>query len=107
MIGEYLSALSNSAALHGRETAYMVWGIEDGTKAVVGTSFKPRRAKKGAEELENWLMRGLHPQVNFKIQEWTQEEKHVVLFEIPRASHAPVRLGSEEFIRVGSLKKNL
>jgi ATP-dependent DNA helicase RecG len=39
--------------------------------------------------------------------EWTHEEKPVVLFEIPRASHAPVRFGSEEFIRVGSLKKKL
>jgi ATP-dependent DNA helicase RecG len=31
----------------------------------------------------------------------------VVLFEIPRATHAPVRFGSEEFIRIGSLKKKL
>ena len=47
----------------------MVWGIEDGTKKVVGTTFKPRQAKKGNEELENWLMRSLHPQVNFKMHE--------------------------------------
>lgn len=107
VIGEYLSALPNSAALHGRNTAYLVWGIEDSTKNVVGTSFKPRKAKKGAEELENWLMRSLHPQVNFKIHEWTHQGKPVVLFEIPRATHAPVRFGSEEFIRVGSLKKKL
>ena len=44
LIGEYLSALANSAALHRRETGYMIWGVEDGTKAVLGTSFKPRRA---------------------------------------------------------------
>lgn len=31
----------------------------------------------------------------------------MVLFEIPRATHAPVRFGSEEFIRIGSLKKKL
>lgn len=107
LIGEYLSALANSAALHRRETGYMVWGIEDGTKAVVGTTFKPRKAKKGAEELENWLMRSLHPQVNFKIHEWTHAGHPLVLFEIPRATHAPVRFQTEEFIRVGSLKKKL
>jgi ATP-dependent DNA helicase RecG len=107
MIGEYLSALANSAALHHRETGYIIWGIEDGTRAVVGTTFKPRQAKKGNEELENWLMRSLHPQVNFKIHEWTHDGKPLVLFEIPRATHAPVRFGSEEFIRVGSLKKKL
>ncbi len=107
MIGEYLSALANSSAIHHRETGYIIWGIEDGTKAVVGTTFKPRKAKKGAEELENWLMHSLHPQVNFKIHEWTHDGKPLVLFEIPRATHAPVRFGSEEFIRVGSLKKKL
>jgi predicted HTH transcriptional regulator len=107
MIGECLSALANSAALHYRETAYMVWGVEDGTKKVVGTTFKPRQAKKGNEELENWLMRLLHPQVNFKIYEWPHQGKAVVLFEVPRATHAPVRFGSEEFIRVGSYKKKL
>ena len=33
-IGEYISALSNSAVLQGREVAYMVWGIEDGTREI-------------------------------------------------------------------------
>ncbi len=107
LIGEYLSALSNSAALLHRPTAYIIWGVEDGSHKVVGTSFKPRRAKKGGEELENWLMRSLHPQVDFQIHEWEHQGNPVVLFEIPRATHAPVRFGSEEFIRVGSLKKKL
>ena len=68
-IAEYLSALANSAALHSKETAYLVWGIEDGTRNVVGTKFKPRKAKQGNEELENWLMRSLHPQVDFQMHE--------------------------------------
>ena len=53
MIGETLSALANAAALHGKDMAYMVWGVEDGTHKVVGTTFKPRKAKKGNEEFEN------------------------------------------------------
>ena len=88
-IAEYLSALANSAALHSKETAYLVWGIEDGTRNVVGTKFKPRKAKQGNEELENWLMRSLHPQVNFKIHEFSHKGKPVVLFEIPRAHPRP------------------
>jgi predicted HTH transcriptional regulator len=107
MIAERLSALANSAALHGRDFGYMIWGIEDGTKNVVGTTFRPRQAKKGNEELENWLMRSLHPQVSFRMHEWTHQGVPLVLFEIPRASHAPVRFGSEEFIRIGSLTKKL
>ena len=46
-IGEYLSALANSAALHGREAGYIVWGIEDVTKRVMGTTVNPRRKKIG------------------------------------------------------------
>jgi ATP-dependent DNA helicase RecG len=65
MIAERLSALANSAALHGLETSYFVWGVEDGTKKTVGTTFRPRQAKKGNEELENWLIRSLHPQINW------------------------------------------
>ena len=44
-IGEYLSALANSAALHQKDTAYIVWGVENGTHKVVGTSFQPRETR--------------------------------------------------------------
>jgi predicted HTH transcriptional regulator len=107
MIAERLSAVANSAALHGRDFGYMVWGVEDGTKKIVGTTFRPRQSKKGNEELENWLMRSQHPQVNFQMHEWAHQGVPVVLFQIPRASHTPVRYGSEEFVRIGSLTKKL
>jgi len=45
-IGEYLSALSNSAALNGKHFGYIIWGIEDVGHAISGTKFKPRQAKK-------------------------------------------------------------
>ena len=35
-IGEYISALSNSAALHGRPRAYILWGIDDVTHRIIG-----------------------------------------------------------------------
>jgi ATP-dependent DNA helicase RecG len=33
-IGQYLSALANSAALEGHDRGWMVWGVEDGTHIV-------------------------------------------------------------------------
>ena len=51
-IGEYISALANAAALLGKRNGYIVWGIEDATHALVGTTFDPRSAKVGNEELE-------------------------------------------------------
>lgn len=107
MIAERLSALANSAALHGRDAGYMLWGVEDDSKRVVGTAFRPRQAKKGNEELENWLCRSLIPSLDLKIHEWPHNGVPMVLIEVPRATHAPVRFGSEEFIRVGSLTKKL
>ena len=44
-IGEYLSALANSAALAGKAFAYKVWGIRDSDHAIVGTSFSPLARK--------------------------------------------------------------
>jgi len=51
-IGEYLSALSNSAALDGKAFAYLLWGVDDATHGIVGTHFDPQASKIGNEELE-------------------------------------------------------
>jgi predicted HTH transcriptional regulator len=106
-IGEYISALSNAAALLGKPSAYLVWGIADGTHEVVGTSFAPRTAKVGNEELENWLLRLLEPKIDFRFFELEVDGKKVVLLEIDRAFRHPVRFQGQELIRVGSYRKNL
>lgn len=106
-IGEYISALSNSAALEEKAFAYVVWGIEDGTRTVVGTDVDPATAKRGNEELENWLLRQLSPRIDFRFFEVTLPEGRVVLLEIARAFPHPVKFSGEEYIRVGSYKKKL
>jgi predicted HTH transcriptional regulator len=105
-IGEYISALANSATLVGRPRAYIAWGVRDGTHEIVGTEFRPRSTKVGNEELENWLARGLSPRLDFRFHEGVVDEKPVVVLEIPAAAHTPARFG-EEFVRVGSYKKKL
>ena len=47
-IGEYISALSNTAAILGKEYAYLVWGVKEGTHELVSTSFDYRKNVKGA-----------------------------------------------------------
>lgn len=106
-IGEYLSALANSAALAGKASAYLVWGVEDGTHRVVGTQFSPRSAKVGNEELENWLLQLLAPKIHFHFFEVAVDGQPVVLLEIERAFRHPVQFQGQEFIRVGSYKKKL
>lgn len=106
-IGEYLSALANSAALLGQSSAFLVWGIKDGTLDVVGTSFRPHRAKVGNQELRCWLELLLTPHTDFQITEGFVDALPVVLFEIQPARSQPVRWKDTAFIRVGSYKKKL
>lgn len=106
-IGEYLSALANGAALHGKPAGYIVWGVENGTRRILGTTFQPRQSKVGNEELENWLLRLLTPRIDFTIHEFNRDGLPVVLWEVQAANSTPVRFKSDAFIRVGSYTKKL
>ena len=107
LIGEYISALSNSATIWNKEKAYLLWGINDATHEIEGTAFSPRKAKKGNEEIENWLAGGLKPRVDFKFIEVNTASGKVVVMEIPAAVNTPTSFKGTEFIRVGSYKKKL
>lgn len=104
-IGEYISALSNGAALEGKTHGYMLWGIKDQSCEIVGTDFSPSSTKVGNEELESWLLRLLSPRIFFKFFELIVEKKKVVLLEIEKAGGKPVQFKGSEHIRIGSYKK--
>lgn len=106
-IGEYLSALANSAALTGKVSAWLVWGLDNDTHEVTGTTFNPATARIGNEELESWLLRLLSPKINFRFYSLQVAGKSVVLLEISAAFRHPARFKGTEFIRVGSYKKRL
>jgi len=106
-IGEYISALANGAALAGKVHAYMIWGVDNDSHEIVGTTFDPAVAKVGNEELENWLLRLLSPKINFHFHSLRMDGNPVVLLEIGSAFRHPVRFKSTAFIRVGSYKKKL
>jgi ATP-dependent DNA helicase RecG len=106
-IGEYISGLANGAALNGKAFAFLVWGVEDQTHDIVGTTFAPASAKKGNEPLETWLLRLLTPKIHFRFHDVTVDGANVVLLEIGRAFRHPVRFHGDEFIRIGPVKKPL
>ena len=108
MIGEYISALANSAALVRKQSAYLVWGVEDKSHDVVGTTFKPSSARHKQQELESWLLQKTAPKIDFRFYEFVvSDEFPVVILEIQAATHTPVQFDGKEFIRVGSNKKSL
>ena len=106
-IGEYISALANSAMLHQQPMAYLVWGVDDQNHAIVGTDFKPKLQKVGNQELENYLSCLLSPKIDFRIHELEIEDKRMVVFALPAASSLPISFKGIEYIRVGSYKKKL
>ena len=107
-IGEYISALANSAALSGKQSAYVVWGVEDSTHKALGTTFTPSTLRHKQQELESWLLQKCAPKLHFTFYEFVSvDDLPMVILEIPAASHTPVQFDGVEYIRVGSYKKSL
>ena len=69
-MGEYISALANSAALIGKQSAYLVWGVADKTHDIIGTSFKPSTTRYKQQELESWLLQKTAPKIHFHFYEF-------------------------------------
>ena len=108
LIGEYLSALSNSAGLLGKPRAYLVYGIADGTHAVAGTAFDPAAEKGiGNQLLPIFLSQGLQPNVGYEFYPFTYHGKRIVLFEINPAFGRPVKFKGVAYIRDGTSKTQL
>lgn len=107
-IAKDISALSNGATLLGRPFAYLIFGIDDSTHDVIGTTYNYRKEKKGHEDLEPWLTRVIDPDINFKFYEFEYSDfKKVLLLEIPAAYKIPTRFSGETYIRIGSSTKNI
>ena len=106
-IGEYISALGNSAAYHDKNSAYLIWGVHDDTHEIIGTSFDYRSYKVGNEELENWLRHMLSDNADFEFQTVDADGKRVVILIIQKAISRPIMFKKTAYIRVGSYKKPL
>ncbi len=109
-IGERISALANSAALLNLPYAYLVFGVEDGSHEVLGTSFKCRHHKVGNEELEMWLVNRLNPRLDLECIEFDYNgnpDQHISMYRIPAATGRPVTFLNIAYIRIGSLTKKL
>ena len=105
-IGEYISALSNGAALLNQKYGYLIWGISDESHEVVGTQVQWEIKIKG-EPLDHFLIRQLNPAIEFKFTELCLLSKRVVVLQIAAAQRLPTDFAKKRFIRVGSNKVDL
>lgn len=107
MIGEDISALANSAVLADRNNAYMIWGVDDSTHDIIGTTVRLKSEKKGNQELENWLRYLLSKNANFEFHDVDIDGAHVELIVITKAEGTPVTFQKVDYIRSGSYTKKL
>ncbi len=106
VLGEYISALSNAAAFHYKQQAYFVWGVNDETHEIVGTTFN-QYCDHNKEPYQNFLARNLSPSINFSFEEEIIDGKRVVVLVIPAAEEIPTAFKEKRYIRIGSSKANL
>lgn len=107
-IGEYLSALGNAAVLEGHERAWLLWGVDNATHEVKGTSFDPFQAKgEGSQPLIMWLTHKTSPRPDFQFHEVQHPQGRVILLEIHPPRSAPLAFAGERYIRIDSHKTRL
>ena len=83
-IGKYFSALCNEANLKGERSAWLVFGIKDSDKSIVGSQFRIKRAD--LDSLKAEIANHTTGRLTFiEIYENNTSDGRVVLFEIPTA----------------------
>ena len=83
-IGKYFSALSNEAKLKGQNFGWLVFGVEDENKDIVGSQYRMGRAS--LDKLKQEIAEHTTSRLTFvEIHEFQYEEKRVIVFQIPPA----------------------
>jgi len=107
MIGKLCSALSNVARIEEKDFAYVVWGIEDETQNIIGTTFNPDAKTKGNQVFIMWLSQMLTPRITFTFRKVNHPKGNLILLEIPATHTTPVEFDRTAYIRIGSATPRL
>ena len=81
-LGKYFSALSNEANLKNKDCGWLIFGIEDKTRNIVGTQYRPNRAN--LDSLKYEIAKKTTNRITFvEIHELLLQEGRVIMFQIP------------------------
>lgn len=100
-IGKYISGLGNTALMLERACSYLVWGIEDNTRSIVGTTFSPYKHKVQGQELSMWLNAKLKPNIDYHFDTVHRSGHQIIILTVKRPL-MPVSFDGIRYIRVGS-----
>lgn len=100
-IGHYFSALSNEANLRGESNGWLVFGVDNKTRSVVGTNYRPNPER--LHGLKHQIAQGAEPSITFlAIHELQHMDGRVLLFEIPAAPQGiPIAWKGHYYARAG------
>lgn len=100
-IGKYFSALSNESNLRGIEKAWLVFGINNDTRTIVGSNY--REGHDHLQSIKHQITQGTSPNVTFRdVHELLLPEGRVILFEIPAAPRGmPIAWQGHYYARSG------
>lgn len=83
-IGKYFSALSNEANLKRQECGWLIFGVEDSTRNICGTQYRPNR--NDLNGLKHEIANKTTNRITFvEIYELNLPEGRVIMFQIPPA----------------------
>ena len=100
-IGEYFSALANEANLRGVEKAWLVFGIENKSRTIVGSNYRPQSER--LQSLKMQMAESTEPSITFRnIHEVKQGNGRVILLEVPAAPRGiPIAWKGHYYARAG------
>jgi ATP-dependent DNA helicase RecG len=100
-IGKYFSALSNEANLRSRDAGWLVFGIDNKNRKVIGTEY--RKSAERLNGLKRDIANGIDPSTTFRdIHELATPDGRVVMFEIPPAPRGiPIACNGHYYARHG------
>lgn len=106
-IGEYFSALSNEANLRCTERAWLVFGIDNKTRTVVGSDY--RMETERLQSLKNQIAQATEPSITLReIHVLNHPQGRVVLFEVPPAPRGiPIAWKGHYYARAGESRTSL
>ncbi len=107
LIGKYISALANAAALEDEHFGYLVWGVRDSDRSIVGTTFDPDSVVRNGQPLPFWLAQRVTPDIAFRFQTVAHPGGRLVLLTIPAAAASPVDFDRTAYLRIGSATPRL
>lgn len=100
-IGKYFSALSNEANLRARDAGWLIFGVDNKTRKVIGTDY--RKDRERLHSLKHQIAQNTDPSVTLReIHELETAQGRVILLEIPPAPRGiPIAWNGHYYAREG------